>query len=51
MKINKEMEEKIVVIIQALLGFLIIGLSIRSSVKVQNKALKQAWKKGNLKKK
>jgi len=46
MKISKEMEEKIVVVIQALLGLLIIWWSIRSSVRVQSEQIRKAMVKG-----
>ena len=41
MKLNEEMEEKLVLIIQAVLGVLIIALSVRNSAKMQSDKMKK----------
>lgn len=41
MKLNEEMEEKLVLIIQAVLGVLIIVLSVRNSAKMQSDKMKK----------
>ena len=41
MKLNEEMEEKLVLIIQAVLGVLINALSVRNSAKMQSDKMKK----------
>ena len=41
MKLNEEMEEKLVLVIQAVLGVLIIALSVRNSARMQSDKMKK----------
>ncbi|KLU70339.1 MAG: hypothetical protein RHS_3843 [Robinsoniella sp. RHS] len=41
MKLNEEMEEKLVLVIQAVLGVLIIALSVRNSTRMQSDKMKK----------
>lgn len=41
MKLNEEMKEKLVLVIQAVLGVLIIALSVRNSARMQSDKMKK----------
>ena len=45
MKLTKEMEEKLIMIIQAVIGIVIIGLSIKNSAKQQTGEMKKVLAK------
>lgn len=45
MKLKKEEEEKLVLVIQAVLGLLVIGLSVKNSAKLQSSQMKKVMAK------